>query len=232
MQALDEQGLLQDVCQHSEEDGPRLVYADWFEDNGQPERAEFIRAQVELAGLAPVEYMSESELCFHDDPQQSCYQCRGLRDHAKKLLIWDWERPLWLLCGHREKNLGGPPFAGFLWQRGFVATAILTCADWMKYGKGLVKAAPLMEVRLSDKQPIAGHQGEPDGPLRWGFFAPDVGEEGSSLPPGLWEAIQPKYKPVPVRPWEEIELSTGHETAELANAALSQACLKWARATV
>src|SRR5262249_51187264 len=27
----------------------RLVYADWLEEHGQPERAEFIRAQVELA---------------------------------------------------------------------------------------------------------------------------------------------------------------------------------------
>jgi uncharacterized protein (TIGR02996 family) len=31
------------------DDAPRLVYADWLEEHGQPERAEFIRVQCELA---------------------------------------------------------------------------------------------------------------------------------------------------------------------------------------
>src|SRR4051794_16094466 len=36
-----------------DEDAPRLVLADWFEDNGDPQRAEFIRTQVRLAGDLP-----------------------------------------------------------------------------------------------------------------------------------------------------------------------------------
>jgi uncharacterized protein (TIGR02996 family) len=35
-----------------DDDTPRLIYADWLEDNGQGERAEFIRVQVERAKLA------------------------------------------------------------------------------------------------------------------------------------------------------------------------------------
>src|SRR5262249_57285413 len=34
---------------HPEEDGPRLVYADWLEENGDCDGAEFIRIQLELA---------------------------------------------------------------------------------------------------------------------------------------------------------------------------------------
>ena len=34
---------------HPEEDGPRLVYADWLDEHGRHDRAEFIRAQVALA---------------------------------------------------------------------------------------------------------------------------------------------------------------------------------------
>src|SRR5690348_11557710 len=30
------------------DDAPRLVFADWLEDNGQPERAELVRVQCEL----------------------------------------------------------------------------------------------------------------------------------------------------------------------------------------
>lgn len=38
--------LLQAVLDAPEEDAPRLVYADWFEEHGQTERAQFIRFQV------------------------------------------------------------------------------------------------------------------------------------------------------------------------------------------
>jgi uncharacterized protein (TIGR02996 family) len=34
-----------------DDDGPRLVFADWVEEHGDPERAEFIRLQIRLAGL-------------------------------------------------------------------------------------------------------------------------------------------------------------------------------------
>ncbi len=45
----DEQGILEDVLAHPDDDAPRLVYADWLDEHGQAERGEFIRAQVALA---------------------------------------------------------------------------------------------------------------------------------------------------------------------------------------
>lgn len=44
-----EKAFLADVAEHPDDDAPRLVYADWLQDNGDPDRAEFIRVQVELA---------------------------------------------------------------------------------------------------------------------------------------------------------------------------------------
>ena len=41
----DESALLAAILAHPDEDTPRLMYADWLEENGQPERAEFIRLQ-------------------------------------------------------------------------------------------------------------------------------------------------------------------------------------------
>jgi uncharacterized protein (TIGR02996 family) len=38
--------LLRAILDQPKEDTPRLVYADWLEENGQPERAEFIRGAV------------------------------------------------------------------------------------------------------------------------------------------------------------------------------------------
>src|SRR5690242_12658735 len=47
----DEKALLSAIWAHPHEDTPRLVYADWLQEHGQPERAEFIRVQIELARL-------------------------------------------------------------------------------------------------------------------------------------------------------------------------------------
>jgi uncharacterized protein (TIGR02996 family) len=43
------------ICEEPWEDTPRLVYADWLQENGRPARAEFIRLQIELAHLPPHE---------------------------------------------------------------------------------------------------------------------------------------------------------------------------------
>ncbi len=45
----DHDALLCAIGDHPEEDTPRLVYADWLEENGDPERADFVRNQVALA---------------------------------------------------------------------------------------------------------------------------------------------------------------------------------------
>jgi uncharacterized protein (TIGR02996 family) len=46
-----EQAFLQAICEDPDDDTPRLIYADWLDEHGQPERAEFIRVQCELARL-------------------------------------------------------------------------------------------------------------------------------------------------------------------------------------
>ena len=43
------EALRQAVIANPDDDTPRLVYADWLDENAQPERAAFIRAQVEAA---------------------------------------------------------------------------------------------------------------------------------------------------------------------------------------
>src|SRR4051795_602322 len=47
----EEDGLLQAILDDPEDDAPRLVYSDWLEDHGEPNRAAFIRLQIELARL-------------------------------------------------------------------------------------------------------------------------------------------------------------------------------------
>jgi uncharacterized protein (TIGR02996 family) len=47
-----EEGLLAEVRDDPEDDTPRLVYADWLDEHGQPERAELIRVQVQRDRLS------------------------------------------------------------------------------------------------------------------------------------------------------------------------------------
>ena len=44
----DHDALLRAVIDAPDDDAPRLIYADWCEENGDPERAEFIRLQIEF----------------------------------------------------------------------------------------------------------------------------------------------------------------------------------------
>ena len=45
----DGEALFHAICEQPWEDTPRLMYADWLEENGDPQRAEFIRLQIEAA---------------------------------------------------------------------------------------------------------------------------------------------------------------------------------------
>jgi uncharacterized protein (TIGR02996 family) len=50
-----EHALLRAVAAAADDDTPRLVYADWLEEHGDADRAEFIRVQCRLAELSPAE---------------------------------------------------------------------------------------------------------------------------------------------------------------------------------
>lgn len=54
----DADALLAAVLDRPGDDTPRLVYADWLDDHGDPDRAEFIRVGVQIANA--------TEHCYHD----------------------------------------------------------------------------------------------------------------------------------------------------------------------
>ena len=43
------QSFLDDILAHPHDDAPRLIYADWIEERGEAERAQFIRRQIHNA---------------------------------------------------------------------------------------------------------------------------------------------------------------------------------------
>src|SRR4051794_2931417 len=108
-------------------DGPRLVFADWLECQGQSDRADFIRAQCAAAALPP------------DDPRMA-----GLDGRAGALL-------------ERNRVEWGQPLAGLAvrwnWRRGFPEFVRMEAATFFARGGELFAAVPVRHVELLNVVP-------------------------------------------------------------------------------
>lgn len=76
-----ELSLLAGICAEPLEDTPRLVYADWLDEHGRYERAEFIRVQCELARVpAPGELTVARILPLKPgEKDRHCVECRAIK---------------------------------------------------------------------------------------------------------------------------------------------------------
>jgi uncharacterized protein (TIGR02996 family) len=119
------EALLQAVCEEPDDDGPRLVYADWLEEHGDPERAEFIRVQCRLARLPEGDAQR---------PQLQRREDELLRAHEQ-----EWLRPVepWLFSDH------GPTHA---FRRGFLEVMEVWTETFLASGAELLSQTPLRDV--------------------------------------------------------------------------------------
>lgn len=89
----EEQALIATILAHPADDLPRKVYADWLDEHGFHERAEFIRVQCALAedGLCSLVGRKMMDGVTPTDCGGTCDQCR-LRERERELLeanvIW------------------------------------------------------------------------------------------------------------------------------------------------
>lgn len=112
--------FLQALIEHPDDDALRLVFADWFEEHGEPERAEFIRVQIELAKLP------------NADKRRPLLEKRQTDLLARNEEAW--VRPI------RDRVLS------WTFHRGFVAEVALTVDAYMKYTFELVRLTPLRRM--------------------------------------------------------------------------------------
>jgi len=146
--------LLADVIANPADDTPRLVYADWLDENGHESRAEFIRVQIEMwrRRAGPAGLVSEDSPWLAND---AAYQFMRRREwELLDAALRDLPRAF------RAAVPYGAAFSDHLsFRRGFVASVTLPCAGWLAHGPALVRAAPLEEVRLSDAAMIESRDG-------------------------------------------------------------------------
>jgi uncharacterized protein (TIGR02996 family) len=126
---MNHSAFLEDVLAHPEDDTPRLIYADWLEDQGDEARAEFIRGQLERVRLHPLHPRS-----------------RFLAQREKALL----ERGELTWAGARLSHL----VSRFAFRRGFVESVSLSVGDFLLRGEELFSLAPLRRVCLTGVQEL------------------------------------------------------------------------------
>src|SRR5215210_2622285 len=81
----DEAALLSAILAHPDEDTPRLMYADWLDEHGQPERAEFIRIQC-----APDADEAAEERAFDLEERFRAKWLAGLPQFPR--VLWEFRR--------------------------------------------------------------------------------------------------------------------------------------------
>lgn len=137
----DRTALLAAIIREPDEDTPRLVYADFLEENGQPERAEFIRVQVELA-RHPCGLLAPGTVHFVAPSCRGCDQVAALRRRQMELLPPnpDCDGPLSAFYRHGT----------WKYQRGFVEKIIaITAANWLLCADAVLAEHPIRKVTLT-----------------------------------------------------------------------------------
>lgn len=125
--SVEENGFYTAILQNPDDDTVRLVYADWLEEHGDTDRAEFIRTQCWLATLTA------------DDPQRE-----PLETHAGELLDRhrkEWESPLRELGAER-----------IVFRRGLPASVVMRPGIFLKHAEELFRRTPsITALHLSGK---------------------------------------------------------------------------------
>src|SRR5262249_27792053 len=133
-----ERSFLADIVEHPDDDAPRLIFADWLDDHGCSERAEFIRVQVALARL-------------------------GEFDDRREALLW---RQRELLLAQEPEWVGDLAqwLHGWMFRRGFIESVSARLDDFLAHGESLLAREPVECVTL-DRPTESGWQTLIQGPL-------------------------------------------------------------------
>jgi uncharacterized protein (TIGR02996 family) len=128
------QALMCAVCENPDDDAPRLVFADWLQEHGEEERAEFIRLQIKLARLPD--------------------GLRDLTDLVRAGTLGDtrgaeWAAPL----KEFSPNSGGNWWYSF--RRGFVEALDSTVPVLVGAGERLFRLAPIRALNFQSEPDYA-----------------------------------------------------------------------------
>lgn len=155
----DYKALLAGIKAAPGEDLPRLVMADYLDDCGQAERAEFVRVQCRIHETK--DRVMHRLFGGGKIPDPLVVEHAGLRRREEELLF-TWAADWWpLLSGFAWTTGPTSSMTGFgvrsatsaapasWFHRGFIHTLTLPADAWVRYGDDLLAREPVAEVRLT-----------------------------------------------------------------------------------
>ena len=161
----DELALLKAVASRPDDDLPRLVYADWLDEHGRGERAEFIRLQV-----AHEQPMTGSERATVRERMNAL-----LNDHRAE---WFRELPRWVRQWYTSRWDERPDY-----RRGFVEEVSVVASHFLRFGGQLLDRTPVVSLSLCHLGGVRSHLARcpwlgrvPNLDLTWGHLE----EEGAA----------------------------------------------------
>jgi uncharacterized protein (TIGR02996 family) len=147
---VERQALLNAILAEPDDDNVRLVYADWLDEHGEQERAEFIRVQIEIKPYKKGELAPGCCLTC-PDPERHDY----LRERERELLTYKFVEPTTgHFCGGGANSLffwfdGSGKTVEFHFRRGFIESLTLSSTDWFAHHAEILASHPVRTVRLT-----------------------------------------------------------------------------------
>lgn len=164
--------FLRAICEEPGEDAHRLVYADFLEEDGEADMAEFVRVQCELAKLAPKNdngfrapawrsnparakalQVREKQLLHPARPDGSRAKTYGMTDRRNPFvsrLLADFPDEFDVVTLHKPCVA---PYPDAALERGFVDAVAMSADCFTRCAEALFVAAPVTAVELHACQP-------------------------------------------------------------------------------
>jgi uncharacterized protein (TIGR02996 family) len=201
--------LLRAILMNPKCDTTRLVYADWLQENGDPERAEFIRLQVAGPKGNRVDYLHREWRLFEKIyrrivPIDLIRKSKSSRRNCDHIIS---EAPTNLGHTGMEVRVRGyrsyseDQVATFRIYRGFVGAVIMPPATFMRRCKNLLSYNPIMNASLTSFEP---HQSN-------GYITIHPNANSSREHADMWGAdfSSEQRIEIPREVWENIPGSSG-----------------------
>jgi uncharacterized protein (TIGR02996 family) len=144
----DDPALIQAILDDPDDDGVRLVYADWLEEHGQPERGEFIRVQCELARRGEDDprrnqLLQREDALLRRDRDEWLAPLRAVLDRPHSRLARLWRS----VAGRTPRHWEHWPWErryGVHFRRGFTEDLFFAANEFASLAPALFVAAPVL----------------------------------------------------------------------------------------
>lgn len=171
--------LLRNVLADPASDDSRLIYADWLEEQGEADRAEFIRVQIRLLGMR----LQGTPSVYHPDDPDAAEQYTRLVEREREL--WAQNRQAWEV---RCPGFDLGPASRAWWVRGFLTEIHLPLAAFLEHARDLFSRHPITAVVLASREP-RGVEFLPTPDYSWTLIRGDMDDDPAFLPLELWDRL-------------------------------------------